>query len=226
MLFPKKSYCPICDSETKDILCKSCAQSIKFMNGRTCLKCGKALDDIYNDYTCPDCKVIIHHFHSAYSCFQYEGMGKALIHAFKYKGRTQICELLAGYMCEKMREEKLTGDYLIAVPIHHNKLQKRGFNQSSLIAESLSKKIHIKSIDCLRRDKETEKQHKLNRDERFQNVYNAFSGEVSYNIKNKSILLIDDIYTTGSTADECSRILKSMGAAKIVVITVASGKNT
>jgi len=196
------------------------------MNERTCIKCGKALDELYYDNTCPDCKTITHDFDGAYSCFQYEGMGKALIHAFKYKGRTQICEVLSDYMVEKIKEEGLTGDFLVPVPIHHNKLQKRGFNQSKLIAESLSKKIHIKNIDCLRRDKETEKQYKLNRDERFQNVYNAFSGDLSYNIRNKSIILIDDIYTTGSTADECSRILKSMGAAKVLVVIAASGKNT
>jgi competence protein ComFC len=225
LLYPKRSYCVVCGGESRAALCSTCTASVRFIEGRCCLKCGKALEDSYYDNICSDCQSTPHRFRAAYSCFQYEGMGKELIHTFKYKGRLEIGELLAEYMHQKLKDEGIRADYIVPVPIHQSKLQKRGFNQSQVIAKQLSLKMGIPLIECLIRTKETARQYDLGRVERFKNVFNAFEGDLSYNIENKIILLVDDIYTTGSTVDECSKVLQVMGASCIYVVTAASGKN-
>lgn len=226
LFYPKKKKCVVCGFYGKSLLCEVCASAIKFINGRACMKCGKSLDDDYIDNICPDCIGNPHYFDAAFTCFEYEGLGRELIHSFKYKGCAGLSHIFAEYMVERISDEGINADYIVPVPIHDNKFKTRGYNQSKLIADALGKLIKIPVIECIIRGRDTERQSSLDRVGRISNVFDAFSPCLSYNIHNNNIILIDDIYTTGSTVDECSKVLKAMGAKNIYVLTAAAGKNT
>lgn len=225
-LYPKKKSCLLCGYRDPSLLCNLCASSIEFIQERKCLKCGKGLSDNYIDNICPDCKEGNFSFHSAYSCFYYSGGGKELIHKLKYEGKKEVAKILAKYMAQVIYEENLKADVIAPVPIHKSKMDIRGFNQSMAIGEYLSIYISIPIWDCLVRVKNTKDQYNLAKYERKTNLIDAFSVNMLYNVRNKSILLVDDILTTGSTVEECSKELIKAGANKIYVVTAAAGVNT
>lgn len=227
LLYPTKPKCNICGRVGAAPACAVCMASLDYLQGITCLHCGKQLNEQYHDNTCPDCKGGIFHYDRAYSCFAYSGMGKELIYKLKYEGKTQLSNVIAGLMEERLRNEGLAADAIVPVPIHENKLKTRGFNQSYIIARELGERLRKPIFDCLVRTKETKEQYNLDRAQRSLNIIDAFSVKLMYNIdKYKNILLVDDIYTTGSTVNECSKVLKKAGAKKVYVITAATGSNT
>ncbi|HNR03628.1 MAG TPA: ComF family protein [Bacillota bacterium] len=227
LLYPPKPKCSICGRAGRLAVCNACMASLDYLQGITCLHCGKQLNEQYDDCTCPDCKTGIFYYERAYSCFEYGGMGKKLIHKLKYEGMVQLANVIAGLMAERLENERLVIDAIVPVPIHKKKLEARGFNQSQIIARELGERLHKPVMGCLERMVETKEQYNLDRNQRFLNIRGAFSVKLSYNIgKYKNILLVDDIYTTGSTVNECSKLLKDAGAAKVYVITAATGSNT
>ena len=227
LLYPSKPKCDICGSVGTAVACDICMASLDYLQGVTCLHCGKQLNEKYPKSICPDCRDGIFHYDRAYSCFAYSGMGKELIHKLKYEGKIQLSKVIAGLMEERLRNEVLSIDAIVPVPIHENKLRTRGFNQSLIIARELAGRLRKPVLDCLLRTKETKEQYNLDKAQRYLNIVDAFSVKLLYNNdKNKSILLVDDIYTTGSTVNECSRVLREFGARNIYVITAATGSNT
>ncbi|WP_139249842.1 ComF family protein [Lutispora thermophila] len=190
------------------------------------MKCGKGLADDYGKNTCPDCLERNYSFHSAYSCFYYVGAGRELIHKLKYEGNLEIGYILARYMAYEAKVNNLRTDIIVPVPIHESKLQRRGFNQVKIIGANLSKMLAIPMWDCLIRKRDTKDQSTLDKIGRKLNMIDAFSLNMLYNVNNMRILLIDDIYTTGSTVDECSKVLLASGAEQIYVLTAAAGVNT
>lgn len=227
LLYPPKPKCSICGRAGRLAVCNACMASLDYLRGITCLHCGKQLNEQYDDCTCPDCKAGVFYYERAYSCFEYGGMGKKLIHKLKYEGMVQLANVIAGLMAERLENEGLVIDAIVPVPIHEKKLEARGFNQSQIIARELGERLYKPVVDCLERMVETKEQYNLDRNQRFLNIRGAFSVKLSYNIgKYKNILLVDDIYTTGSTVNECSKVLKGAGASKVYVITAATGSNT
>lgn len=208
-------------------ICENCIRCMIFINGKTCFKCGKSLDEKYKSSYCPDCKGKEKNYDYAFSCFEYIGIGKQIIHKLKYNNKTELAEVISRFLYNKIKDENLEIDVIIPVPLNEEKLKKRGFNQSKLISQQLGKRLNIPVYPLLTRIRYTHEQFKLNRLEREKNVEDAFSIRMMYNkISHKNILLVDDVYTTGSTVNECSRILKLNGARKIYVITAATGNNT
>jgi ComF family protein len=227
LLYPPKQKCCICGRNGAAAACEVCMASLDYLQGITCLHCGKQLNEQYHDSVCPDCKTGIFYYDRAYSCFTYSGMGKEMIYKLKYEGKIQLSRVIAGLMEERLSNERLAIDAIVPVPIHENKLKARGFNQSYIISRELGDRLGKPAIDCLVRTRETKEQYNLDRVQRCLNIVDAFSVGLMYNIdKYKNILLIDDIYTTGSTVNECSRILKNSGVGHIYVITAATGSNT
>ncbi len=130
-------------------------------------------------------------------------------------------------MEEALSNENLEINALVPVPVHLSRLKSRGFNQSYIIALELGERLGRPVLDCLKRTRETKEQYNLDRAQRYLNINGAFSAKSLYNIsKCKNILLVDDIYTTGSTVNECSKVLKTAGAENVYVITAATGSNT
>lgn len=227
MLYPGKQGCNICGRTGEGVVCGRCMASLDYLQGITCLHCGKPLNEQYTESACPDCRKGVFYYERAYSCFAYSGMGKELIYKLKYEGKVRLAGVIAGLMQDRLRTEGLKADAVVPVPMHKKKLEARGFNQAHLIALELGERMNKPVIDCLERIRETKEQYNLDKTRRYLNIVDAFSVKLMYNIdKYKSILLVDDIYTTGSTVNECSKVLKHSGAGTVYVITAATGSNT
>lgn len=194
-----------------------------------CLVC-QILIDNSKDYFCPECKSAINwldtdffnpemgspSFTSAKSLAAHEGAWGDVIHQFKYNERTDLAKPLALMMAEKIHFEY---DLIVSVPLHYKRLRERGYNQSALLAKSLAKLTGFRcEYDILKRVKETPPQVGLTKEERLDNVKGAFEcdGETD-----TDILLIDDVMTTGATVNECAKVLKKCGAARVDVLTLA-----
>lgn len=227
LLYPKSNKCCICGREAREAVCSTCLGALEFLEGRVCLKCGKGIGDEYSKNICPDCETEKRYFELAFSCFEYKDMGKTIIHKLKYENCREVSKILARLMKQKLAEENSCFDAIVPVPIHSSKEAVRGFNQAQLIALEIADGFGVPVWDCITRAKATADQFKLDRVQRIVNVHNAFSMNLLYNdVKYDTVLLIDDVFTTGSTANECSRILKEHGVQKVFVATAATGSNT
>ncbi|WP_242967901.1 ComF family protein [Tepidibacter mesophilus] len=129
-------------------------------------------------------------------------------------------------MNDKLQYENINVDYIIPVPLHKKRLRKRGYNQSLLIANQLSKINKKEVLDIVVRSKNTDFLSKLSKKERIKKLQNVFTLSKNENrIYKKDLLIVDDIFTTGTTTNEISKNLLNSGASKIYVITFATGKN-
>jgi ComF family protein len=157
----------------------------------------------------------------------YEGPVKEAIHKFKFRGKKDLApvfaELLQGYARASSFMSLVLGvDLAVPVPLFAARQKERGFNQSELIAELFCDRLNIPfSKDVIRRGRQTKPQFDLKRADRFLNVSSAFTPTHGHDIAGKTVLLIDDILTTGATASECAKTLKSNGASRVFVLTLS-----
>jgi len=154
----------------------------------------------------------------------FEGSLQAAIHRWKYEGKTHLTPFFAEWMAEGLNRywEPHSLDLLIAVPLHPRRLKERGFNQAFLLAKELSRRTGIPSLKTiLRKDKPTLPQVDLSGAEREKGLRGAFLVVEKKELLGKSVLLVDDVYTTGATVNECSKVLVKGGARKVDVLTLA-----
>jgi ComF family protein len=149
-----------------------------------------------------------------------------LIHYFKYKSFKNLApvlgEILIKYLELITHYSKLKTHIVVPIPLHKYRERERGFNQAKLLAEIIAKKFNLELKDCLKRTKNTKPQSQLKDNEKRQsNVFNCFSIAGSDCLKGKKIILVDDVFTSGSTINEAVKILKSNGAKKIICLVVA-----
>lgn len=220
--------CVICGTLQKNrkTFCETCLNDIKFINYSICPTCSEILEtNFFDEVRCLKCQdnPILS---GIYSLALYEGSISKAIHLLKYQGKTVISEHLGSIIYNSpidwsifLEKEVL----IIPVPLHIKRLRKRGFNQSLLIANVISRKIGLKVIpNILIRSKETKSQVELSKEERKENIKGAFSLKDKNLLKERNILLIDDVYTTGATILECATILKKEGnVKKVEALTVA-----
>ena len=227
-IYPKNISCIICDNPIKLTnsysICKDCFKELHFLKD-ACLKCGKPLVNHNLEYEnikdCPSCKRRTFYFDRAISCIEYNKTSKKMILDFKYRNKTYFCKYVAQIMSEKMELENLTADYLLCVPLHKKRLRKRGFNQAQKIAEDLSEITGIPTLNCIFRKRNTRRLYNLNKKEREQEVKNSFVIKDNDNLlKNKNVILIDDIFTTAATTNEISKELRLVPVNKITVLTL------
>lgn len=207
ILYP--SVCGICGKINKKYLCKSC--EIKLKN----YAINKIEDYRNNEKVYYDYKIRI---------LKYENIVREKIIEYKFNEKTYLCKTLEKII---LNEEKIYSflkkyDIIIPVPLHKEKKAKRGYNQTELIAKELAKDLQIE-IDNknLKKVINTETQSTLTKAQRKENVKNAFMVQNAKYIENKRVILFDDIYTTGSTLNECSKILKKAKAKEIAILTIA-----
>ena len=201
--------CGICGKLDSNFLCKRCENQLKI---NTVFKTDNYIEDITKYYD--------EHMY----VFVYGGIVRKTIINYKFNDKSYIYKTLSNYILknENFVEKIKSYDIIIPVPISKKRNKERGYNQSELIAREISKmtqvmintKILYKKINIV-------PQSTLNKEEREQNIKNAYSIKNEKNIQNKKILLFDDIYTTGSTVNECSKILKENGAKEIGILTLA-----
>lgn len=227
VFFPK--VCSCCGKKLPfnydENICVSCKENLPLNNGLICSKCSLPLQD--GGAKCNDCKTNKNIFFDwLLSPYIYRDNISLLIKKFKYNKKTYLAKDLSYEIIKLIREKNLDKqiDIIVPLPLHFFKKFKRGFNQSELIAKEIAKNIkkpiHSK---LLVRKKYTLPLFKLNREERAKNLENVFAFNKKFKniIKSKNILLVDDIATTCTSANICSKELKSAGAKKVFVVTIA-----
>jgi ComF family protein len=220
LIFPPR--CIICKSKSLKIVCEACGSKIKYIKPPICRICGKPKDRFFKDDLCDDCCHENVPFVMARSAAFYEGPIKDAIHKFKFNGRTRLLSFLGRLMVAYLENGDIrsgTIDLVVPVPLSKNREKQRGYNQSKLLAEEIAKHFSIKIDDVsLKKIKDVTPQFELAREQRLTHVKGAFE---SAPVAGHNILLVDDIYTTGATAKEASRALRSAGAKKVSVLTLA-----
>lgn len=209
-------------------ICPACRDEIKTVTSPFCLICGIPFTGTGDDHACGKCLGDRPAFDVARAAVIHEGSFRDLIHAFKYSNKTHLRRPLALLTIELLddfvREER--PELILPVPLHLDRLRKRGFNQAVLLGELMSREWHIPmERRTLLRLRRTKPQVALSAAERLENVKNAFGLSRTDGISGKKILLVDDVITTGSTVDECARVLKKAGASRVSAITVARAIN-
>lgn len=225
-IFPP--LCHICRSFIPDAgelhICADCREHLPLVKSPLCTLCGIPFIGAGGNHICGECQLHPPHFVSARAHLLYEGSARDLIHLFKYSHRTHLRRPLALLALEGLTEfvTSRNPDVIIPVPLHRSRLRSRGFNQAVLLGGLFSNRLSIPMLaDGLIRTRPTEPQIELSAEDRKNNVKGAFAAKRVDSISGKRILLLDDVMTTGSTVNECARVLKKAGAASVVVTTVA-----
>lgn len=231
-IYPSNIYCISCGSiidDTRDYaLCDSCMERFHWLGLTTCEKCGKILSPDYRHRLCWDCRTFAHTFDKGFTCVQYGLYERGVLMDYKYRGKAYIGRKLGDILHDRMALEEETFDLLVPVPMHAKKQERRGYNQAAVMAMRMAKRSGIPCArGLLRRERETLPMKGLGPLDRYENLRGAFSISPGnhYPIEGKRFLLIDDIYTTGSTADACALVLKEAGAKRVCVATFACGAN-
>jgi len=165
-------------------------------------------------------------FEFATAAYRSRGVVRDLIHRFKYGRQVHLRHLLARMLSEGFRDGRLgelRPEVIVPVPLHATRKREREFNQAELIAELAGLRLGLPVEDCLRRIRYTLTQTNFHREERFANLDGAFALRPGFKMEGRVVALVDDVLTTGSTADACARVLRDAGASAVVVITVARG---
>lgn len=226
ILFPRT--CPICQNIVDDRgqkICEKCRPKLVYIREPICKKCGKQLDNMVIEY-CYDCNKKTHNYDRGVSCFAYKGEIKNSIYQYKYNNKREY----AGFYIEEMIKEqgeqlkRWNPDIIIPIPLHKKRKKRRGFNQSELIARGIARYLEVPvDTSYILRTKNTKPLKELNDKERKESLQHAFiAGEG--NCRWEKVLLVDDIYTTGSTIDAVAGLLKSKGVKRVYVLTICIGR--
>lgn len=207
------------------IFCPACEEKINFITGSICNLCGTTFPDSpAESHLCGDCLEKKPYFSYARAIFKYEDIILNAIHQFKYKNNISTGEILAYFMAGFSFPDIDFTDYslIIPVPLHIRRLRERGFNQSLILARAIGEKQQIPvDFSLLKRHKFTLTQTGSNKKERTQNIKGAFEVSDQKKISGKNIILIDDVYTTGATVNECAKTMIKAGARKVAILTLA-----
>ncbi len=224
-LYPEDITCDICGGEltaqTRYRICASCLEKLPFVRGHRCVACGVPLSD-EADY-CNRCKEDRGVFVKNRSPLVYDGEAKRLMYALKFGKKTYIAKTLGALMADEFLKCNMTADIIVFVPMTRPEEKKRGFNQAELLATEIGARLNIPVLPALVKTRETSAQKQLKGKDRAKNLEGAFSC-VFDEVKNRSILLIDDIFTTGATANECTKELLKRKAREVNVLTCAVTK--
>ena len=200
--------------------CDKCEKELPYNNKTVCDHCGR---EIVNPAGyCSTCKENMVSVDKARSVFKYAPPISGLIMKAKYENGKYILD----YFAEKLAFLYFNGFFrsetVCCVPMSAKRLKKRGYNQSEILAKKVSGKINVPFCDCVAKVKETERQAKLNRKERLKNLTDSFKVTDKKAVRGKNVLLVDDVSTTGATAEAIALQLKKAGALRVHLITVAN----
>lgn len=219
ILFPKR--CKYCGDiiVPEKTLCDNCRDNLPKIKEPVCVLCGHSKEDC-------KCKKHKNEYRAVVSPFYYEsGIIKA-IHRFKFDCREYMADVLANDMAETVGREYsgVEFDFITFVPFSKAEKKKREFNQSELLANKLSEILDLPSKDILVKLYDTKSQHTLKQKDRKGNVFGIYDVKEDFKPEGKTILLVDDIKTTGATLSECAKMLKLNGADTVYCVTAAITK--
>jgi len=206
--------------------CRQCWSDFAPVKGQICPRCGKPFgspEALTNspDHECLTCRKVPPYFDQAFAAGLFEGPLREAIHLYKYRPVRALGKPLATWMAGQVSFDARP-ELVMPVPLHRKRLKRRGFNQALLLASGITRHFDLPlSYDNLVRTRSTRPQVELSGEERTVNVKGAFNILRPGEIGNKGILLIDDVFTTGATMNECARVLKGAGARSVVALTLA-----
>src|ERR1700745_958587 len=225
LLYPP--VCTICGENVRagEYLCNRCEAKAVRIVAPFCQKCSQPFEgSITSEFTCANCAHRTIYFDAAVSAYRGRGIVRDMIHEFKYGRQIHLRHLVARWLCAAFDAERLRGrpfDMIVPVPLHPTRQRERGFNQASLLAELLTAQTSIPVKPLLERTRYTTTQTALDRSERMENLHNAFRLRKNADVRSLRVLLVDDVLTTGSTLNECARILKRASALSVHAATAA-----
>jgi len=216
--------CPVCDGISARGFCDACRRELVYIREDYCLKCGKPLEGECEEY-CADCKKRRHYFKQGRALFFYQGKLRPSLYRMKYANRREYADVYGGEMaiCLGGWIRRMGITKIVPIPLHASRKRKRGYNQAELLAKALGKCLELPvDTELLCRVRKTAPQKKLTSRQRRDNLAGAFrmSGRIR---PGEQILLVDDIYTTGNTADAAARCLKLGGSCRVYVMSAAIG---
>jgi len=227
LLYPP--HCAKCGTDTASgvHLCAACAEQAKKIEAPFCRQCSQPFDGaIDGEFTCANCTDRTFHFECAVTRYLSRGVVREFIHRFKYDRHFYLRHPLADWMAEALEDERIGTkpfDAFVPVPLHATRFRERDFNQAEVLANLLAKRTGQPVIKALKRIRYTTTQTRLDRAQRMENLRNAFRVRHASAVQSRHLILVDDVFTTGSTVEECARVLQEAGAASVRVVTVARG---
>jgi ComF family protein len=235
LLYPRT--CRVCDVPLADRnwLCKPCEDALPTLDAPFCQVCGEPFAGMIDrEFRCENCADRSLHFDFAIAGYKAEGEVRELVHRFKY-GRDVTLRAPLGHLLRRaladprLQAEDLAQWILVPVPLHHARQRERQFNQSLELCLHLARETGMPVQNAMKRVRATDRQARLTRAQRLQNLRGSFTMRREFSDKasplaGAKVLLVDDVFTTGATTDECARILRrEAGVQKVVVIAVARG---
>jgi competence protein ComFC len=212
LFYPER--CVGCERRASDVLCRACFDALPGVGGPVCGRCG--LPTAFATFVCEECKNVDFGFESARAPLRYEGVGKQIVHALKYRGYKRVVERLAvPLMLQVLSEGGF--DAVVPVPLHRSRLRKRGFNQAELLARGVAGKMKATVSDTLEVVRSTRDQVELSAAQRRANVAGAYAATEPLRGK---LLLVDDVFTTGATTSACAITLLRAGAEEVHALTL------
>lgn len=230
LIYPLR--CPLCGDiviPKGEKICYECRPKLPYVKEPSCMKCSKPIEDEDMEF-CGDCQRKSFSFTRGYSLWVYDERMRQSISAFKYLGRKEYGAFYVEEILKNLKGtlDRLELDGVVAVPLHPRKLRKRGYNQAKVIAKPIAKACNLPYIDLLLRSKNTLPQKELSDKERIKNLQSAFA--INKRVLNglsvpmNRLLLVDDIYTTGSTIEACTELLLQYGVKEVYFLTLCIGK--
>lgn len=230
LIYP--ASCHLCECSLTDgrHLCDSCRHDLNFVEPPFCSHCGECYDgEISGEFICPNCHQLEFDFNFALAALHSDGGGRELVHDFKYMRQIHLADELARLMQTALADPRfrpyIDNGLLVPVPLHWMRQRKRRFNQAEEICKKLSHHIGIPVLKALKRTRNTHTQTRFSRAKRLENLNAAFaiSKRFKNRIQDKPVILVDDVFTTGSTANECAKVLVQNGVQKVAILTVLRG---
>lgn len=224
-LYPPR--CPVCDTAVlpQRRICAECVKKLRRANGAVCFKCGKPLANGRQEF-CADCEKKPRRFTRGRALWIYEKEVKSSVYRFKYQNKREYgaayAEEIAKWDGAWIKGKGIQA--IVPVPLHKNRQKKRGYNQAEILAKELGRILDIPvRTDILRRERDTRPQKTLNDAQRKQNLRHAFRAKEG--AVPGRVLLVDDIYTTGSTMNAAAGALLDAGAGQVYAYCVSIGRD-
>jgi len=212
LFYPER--CVGCERRASDVLCRTCFETLPMVGGPVCRRCG--LPTAFATFVCEECKNVDFGFESARAPLKYEGVGKKVVHALKYRGYTRVVERLAvPLMLQSLGDGRF--DAVVPVPLHRTRLRKRGFNQAELLSRGLAERMKATVSDTLQVVRSTRDQVELSAAQRRANVAGAYMATEPLRGR---LLLVDDVFTTGATMSACAATLLRAGAKEVHALSL------
>lgn len=227
VMFP--TACAVCQQalweDPVPYFCRQCWGTLKPIPPPVCPRCGGPFAPIALEHSpsheCGPCRTRPSALTKTWSLFPYQTPLKEAIALFKYRGKLSMAKPLTLALIDALPELPAL-DGIISVPLHPQRLRQREYNQSLLMADRLSRHMHIPlMLGCLLRNRPTQSQTSLSKKERLLNVRGAFSVTKPACIQGKRLLLVDDVFTTGTTLQECAKTLRRAGSSHVYGLTLA-----